>query len=103
MNQPTFADLDYDEQEAKDSPGKFLDAWMDCPWEERAPTAHPKAGRWSAALRQLSVMLRIRCVQLSPTLSDSGWSDILYEVESVRRFVGLSTAVKSRCRTRRRR
>ena len=34
-------------------------------------------------------MLRIHCVQLFYNLSDPGMEDILYEVESVRRFVGL--------------
>ena len=34
-------------------------------------------------------MLRVHCVQLFYNLSDSGMEDLLYEVESVRRFVGL--------------
>ena len=34
-------------------------------------------------------MLRIHCVQLFYNLSDPGMEDMLYEVESVRRFVGL--------------
>ena len=34
-------------------------------------------------------MLRVRCVQLFYNLSDPGMEDLLYEVESVRRFVGL--------------
>ena len=34
-------------------------------------------------------MLRIHCVQLFYNLSDPGMEDLLYEVESVRRFVGL--------------
>ena len=37
----------------------------------------------------LSVMLRVHCVQLFYNLSDPGMEDLLYEVESVRRFVGL--------------
>ena len=40
----------------------------------------------------LGVMLRIRCVQLFYNLSDPGMEDLLYEAESVRRFVGLSLA-----------
>ena len=35
-------------------------------------------------------MLRIHCVQLFYNLSDPGMEDLLYEAESVRRFVGLS-------------
>ena len=38
---------------------------------------------------ELSAMLRIHCVQLFYNLSDPGMEDMLYEVESVRRFVGL--------------
>jgi len=38
---------------------------------------------------QLSVMLRIHCVQLSYNLSDPATEDMLYEIDSVRRFVGL--------------
>ena len=34
-------------------------------------------------------MVRIHCVQLFYNLSDPGMEDMLYEVESVRRFVGL--------------
>ena len=35
-------------------------------------------------------MLRIHCVQLFYNLSDPGMEDLLYEAESVRRFIGLS-------------
>ena len=34
-------------------------------------------------------MLRIHCVQLFYNLSDPGMENLLYEAESVRRFVGL--------------
>ena len=37
----------------------------------------------------MSTMLRIHCVQLFYNLSDPGMEDMLYEVESVRRFAGL--------------
>ena len=37
----------------------------------------------------MSTMLRIHCVQLFYNLSDPGMEDMLYEVESVRRFIGL--------------
>ena len=37
----------------------------------------------------MSAMLRIHCVQLFYNLSDPGMEDMLYEVELVRRFVGL--------------
>ena len=38
----------------------------------------------------LAVMLRIHCVQLFCNLSDPGMEDLLYEAESIRRFVGLN-------------
>ena len=37
----------------------------------------------------MTVMLRVHCVQLFYNLSDPGMEDLLYEAESVRRFVGL--------------
>ena len=44
----------------------------------QGPTSLPFAGD-----------LRIHCVQLFYNLSDPGMEDLLYEAESVRRFVGL--------------
>ena len=47
----------------------------------------------------LAALLRVHCVQLFYNLSDPGMEDMLYEIESVRRFAGLRLI---RCRTRRR-
>ena len=61
------------------------------PWdrlEGRIRPFYPKAGRGRRPY-ELSAMLRIHCVQLFYNLSDPGMEDMLYEVESVRRFVGL--------------
>ncbi len=61
------------------------------PWERleaRIEPFYPKAGRGRRPY-PLSVMLRVHCVQLFYNLSDPGMEDLLYEVESVRRFVGL--------------
>ena len=61
------------------------------PWEqmeERIRPFYPKAGRGRRPY-ELSAMVRIHCVQLFYNLSDPGMEDMLYEVESVRRFVGL--------------
>ena len=60
------------------------------PWErlERRIEPFAKAGRGRRPY-PLSVMLRVHCVQLFYNLSDPGMEDLLYEVESVRRFVGL--------------
>ena len=61
------------------------------PWERlerRIEPFYAKAGRGRRPY-PLSVMLRVHCVQLFYNLSDPGMEDLLYEVESVRRFVGL--------------
>ena len=92
MDQPTFADLEYDGKKRKTRREIFLER-MDSliPWdqlEEHIRPFYPKAGRGRRPY-ELSVMLRIHCVQLFYSLSDPGMEDMLYEVESVRRFVGL--------------
>ena len=91
MDQPTFANLEYGKKR-KTRREIFLER-MDSliPWgqiEERIRPFYPKAGRGRRPY-ELSVMLRIHCVQLFYNLSDPGMEDMLYEVESVRRFVGL--------------
>ena len=92
MHQPTFADLEYEGKKLKTRREKFLER-MDglIPWEqleERVRPFYPKAGRGRRPY-ELSTMLRIHCVQLFYNLSDPGMEDMLYEVESVRRFAGL--------------
>ena len=95
MDQPTFADLEYEGKKRKTRREIFLER-MDSliPWdqlEERIRPFYPRAGRGGRGRRpyELSVMLWIHCVQLCYNLSDPGMEDMLYEVESVRRFVGL--------------
>ncbi len=90
--QPTFADLDYQNKKRKTHREAFLER-MDglIPWErleERIRPYYPKAGGGRRPY-ELSVMLRVHCVQLFYNLSDTGMEDLLYEAESVRRFVGL--------------
>ena len=92
MEQASFADLDYQCKKRKTRREIFLER-MDglIPWEEleeRIRPHYPKAGRGRRPY-ELSAMLRIHCVQLFYNLSDPGMEDMLYEVESVRRFVGL--------------
>ena len=92
MYQPTFADLEYEGKKLKTRREKFLER-MDglIPWEqleERVRPFYPKAGRGRRPY-ELSTMLRTHCVQLFYNLSDPGMEDMLYEVESVRRFAGL--------------
>ena len=62
------------------------------PWqklEERIRPVYAKRGKGRRPY-PLPVMLRIHCVQPFYNLSDPGMEDLLYEAESVRRFVGLN-------------
>ena len=64
------------------------------PWsrlETKIQRHYPKAGRGRHPY-PLSVMLRIHCVRLFYDLSDPAMDDMLYEIDSVRRFVGLKLA-----------
>ena len=91
-DQPTFADLDYNSKKRKTRREVFLERMNRLiPWEqleELIRPYYPTAGRGRRPY-PLSAMLRIHCVQLFYNLSDPGMEDLLYEVESVRRFVGL--------------
>ena len=92
MDQPTFADLEYQGKKRKTRRELFLER-MDglIPWqllEEGIRPFYPKAGKGRRPY-PLEVMLRVHCVQLCYNLSDPGMEDLLYEAESVRRFVGL--------------
>ena len=99
MDQPTFAELEFQGSRSgtkrKTRRELFLER-MDglVPWqrlEERIRPVYPKAGKGRRPY-PLAVMLRIHCVQLFYNLSDPGVEDLLYEAESVRRFVGLKLA-----------
>ena len=92
MDQPTFADLEYQGKKRKTRRELFLER-MDglIPWqrlEDRIRPCYPKPGNGRRPY-PLSVMLRVHCVQLFYNLSDPGMEDLLYEAESVRRFAGL--------------
>ncbi len=92
MDQATFSELEYDNKKRKTRREKFLER-MDSliPWaklEKKIRRHYPKRGRGRPPY-PLSVMLRVHCVQLFYNLSDPAMEDMLYEVESVRRFVGL--------------
>jgi len=93
MDQKTFADLEYEHKKRKTRREKFLER-MDglIPWkrlEKKIARHYPKSGRRGRPPYPLSVMLRIHCVQLFYNLSDPAMEDMLYEIESVRRFAGL--------------
>ena len=91
MAQASFAELEH-VKKRRTRRELFLEK-MDklVPWERlerRIEPFYAKAGRGRRPY-PLSVMLRVHCVQLFYNLSDPGMEDLLYEVESVRRFVGL--------------
>ena len=92
MGQATFAELEHDVKKRRTRREAFLEK-MDglVPWgrlEERVEPFYPKVGRGRRPY-PLGMILRVHCVQLFYNLSDPGMEDLLYEVESVRRFVGL--------------
>ncbi len=92
MDQPSFADLEYQGKKRKTRRELFLER-MDglIPWqrlEDRIHPFYPKAGRGRHPY-PLAAMLRIHCVQLFYNLSDPGMEDLLYESDPVRRFAGL--------------
>ena len=92
MEQPTFAEVEYEHKKRKTRRELFLER-MDglIPWqrlEGRIRPHYPKAVRGRRPY-DLPVMLRVHCVQIFYNLSDPGMEDLLYESESVRRFVGL--------------
>ena len=80
MNQPTFADLDYESKKRKTRREKFLER-MDglIPWEEleERPTVLSQCWPRSASLRVVGDATH--CVQFY-NLSDPGMEDMLYEV-----------------------
>ena len=92
MDQPTFADLEYQGKKRKTRREMFLER-MDAliPWqslEDRIRPFYPKPGRGRHPY-PLPSMLRVHCVQLFYNLSDPGMEDLLYESDPVRRFTGL--------------
>ena len=92
VDQKSFAELEHDHKKKKTRREVFLER-MDTliPWkrlEKHIRRYYPKAGAGRHPY-PLSVMLRIHCVQLFYNLSDPAMEDMLYEIESVRRFVGV--------------
>ena len=96
--QATFAELEYGAKKKTTRRERFLGR-MDglIPWGELEEAIRPHYPKTRSAGRgrrpyPLSAMLRVHCVQLFYNLSDPGMEDMLYEVESVRRFAGLKLA-----------
>ncbi len=92
MDQPSFADLEQARHKRKPRRQVFLEKLeMLVPWEKleaRIEPYYPKAEKGRRPY-PLSLMLRSHVVQVTHNLSDPAMEDLLYEAESVRRFVGL--------------
>ena len=93
MDSPsTFAELEYSQQKKTTRREQFL-ARMDAliPWEELEAEIAPFYPRRGQGRRPypLAVRLRVQCLQLFYHRSDPGMEDDLYEMESLRRCVGL--------------
>ena len=92
MEQATFAELEHDPKKRRTRRELFLEK-MDrlVPWEALEALIEPVYAKPGRGRRPypLGTMLRVHCVQLWYDLSDPGMEDLLYEVESVRRFAGL--------------
>ncbi len=95
MEQKSFSDLEYDNKKRKTRREVFLERMEALiPWsrlEKRIRRHYPKVPKAGKGRKPypLSVMLRIHCVQVFYNLSDPAMEDMLYEIESVRRFVGV--------------
>ena len=90
--QPTFADLDYQHKRRRTRREEFLERMNSLiPWQKLEERIGPHYFRSERGRRPypLAVMLRVHIVQLCYNLSDPAMEDLLYEAESVRRFVGL--------------
>lgn len=93
MRQKTFSELEYDSKKRKTRREKFLDRMEELiPWKRLQKRIVPYYAKGLRGRKPypLSVMFRIHCVQLFYNVSDPAMEDMLYEIESVRRFVGLS-------------
>lgn len=93
MDQLSFSEAEYAQKKKKTRREVFLEKMERLiPWNQLDKTirryyAKPGNGRRPYPL---SVMLRIHCLQLFYNLSDPAMEDALYEIESMRKFVGLS-------------
>ena len=93
MDQLSFSEAEYHHKKRKTRREKFLDQ-MDAliPWkrlEKKIAKHYPQPGNGRRPY-PLNTMLRVHCMQLFYNLSDPAMEDALYEIESMRRFAGLS-------------
>ncbi len=95
MSRLTFAEAEYAKKKRKTRREKFLEKMDELmPWarlEKKIARYYVKSGNQGGRPPYpLSTMLRVHCLQLFYNLSDPGMEDALYEVESMRRFAGIS-------------
>ncbi|MFQ5544308.1 MAG: IS5 family transposase [Nitrospiria bacterium] len=95
MGQMNFSDLDWAAKKKTSRREKFLSEMnLVVPWQRLialiAPH-YPKAGAGRQP-KPLEWMIRIYCLQQWYSLSDPGMEDALYDIESMRRFVGIKLA-----------
>ena len=93
MKQSSFSDLAYEHKKKTTRKERFL-AGMEAilPWDELLKPIikqYPKAGQGRRPV-PAEVMLRIYFLQQWYGLSDPGMEDSLYDVESMRRFAGVT-------------
>ena len=93
MDQLSFSEAEFHHKKRKTRREIFLDQ-MDLliPWkplEKKIARHYPKPGKGRKPY-PLNTMLRVHCMQLFYNLSDPAMEDALYEIESMRRFAGLS-------------
>ncbi|MDQ2925312.1 MAG: IS5 family transposase [Acidobacteriota bacterium] len=93
MKQSTFASLSFDSKKKPTRREKFLgEMERVVPWDALLALIephYPKAGRRGRPPMAVMTMLRIHFLQQWYALSDPAMEDALYEIESMRRFVGL--------------
>lgn len=92
MSQPTFAALAYAHKKKQTRREKFLaEMEQTVPWQKLLKVVephYPKAGQGRPPLG-LEKMLRVYFLQQWFNLSDPAMEDALYDMESMRRFVGI--------------
>ena len=89
---PSFSDLDCQSKKRKTRREAFLDRLEALvPWERLEGVIQPHYPQAGQGRRPypLSVMLRVRLVQVRHNLSDPATEDLLYDSRSVQQFVGL--------------
>ena len=88
----SFADLEYENKKRKTRRERFLERMeVLIPWAMLLEEIKPyyPCGDKGRVPYPLEPMLGVHCVQLFYNLSDPAMEDMLYEVESVRRFCGI--------------